>query len=118
MNPVLGLTLGRLCIGVTALVSPRMACRVFGLDVQASPQLGYLARIVGSRDAALGLLTLAARGEARRQLVAIGVGVDASDALAGVLAGLSGTVSKTTAVWLALPALGAVAAGLAGIDAP
>lgn len=117
MNPVDGLALGRLGIGVAALVSPRLACRMFGLDVVANPQLGYLARMVGSREAAIGLLTLAARGGARRRLAAIGIGVDGSDAVAGVLAGLSGTVSKSTAVWLTLPALGAVAAGLAGIDA-
>ena len=114
MNPVTGLSLGRIAIGVVALASPPLAGRLFRLDTAANPQLPYLTRMFGSREIALGAATLLASGAARRNLVVAGIAVDAADAVAGVLAARDGYVSKPTGVFLTAPALGALAAGIAG----
>ncbi|HEY9563789.1 MAG TPA: hypothetical protein VIR30_08470 [Nocardioides sp.] len=113
MNPVTGLNIGRLVLGVLALLSPRLLGSATRLDTANQPQLGYLARMFGSREIALGAVTLVSSGAARRNLVAIGVAVDAADVVAGIAAGANKSVSKSTSVMLTLPALGAVAAGVA-----
>lgn len=117
MNPVTGLALGRIAIGAVALGSPSLAGKLFRLDTEANPQLPYLSRMFGSREIALGAITLAARGRARRNLVLGGIAVDAADAAAGVLAGQDGSVSRTTSAFLTAPALAAIAAGVAGLRA-
>jgi hypothetical protein len=115
MNPVTGLALGRIAVGVVALGSPPLAARLLRLDVADNPQLPYLSRLFGSREIALGLLTLLASGTARRNLVLAGIAVDAADAATGVLGVREGHVSKATAAALAVPAVGAVLSGLAGL---
>ena len=115
MNPVTGLALGRVVIGVLSIFSPSLAAKLFRLDGDANPQLPYLSRMFGSREIALGALTLAASGTARRNLILVGIAVDGSDAVAGHLAGREGYVSRTTSTFLTLPALGAVAAGVVGV---
>ncbi|WP_067429902.1 DUF4267 domain-containing protein [Nocardioides jensenii] len=115
MNPVTGLNLGRLVLGLLSLLTPTLATRIFGLDGAKNPQLGYMTRMFGSREVAVGALTLAASGTRRRDLVLVGVGIDAADAVAGMVSGANGSVSKKTAVLLTLPALGAVIAGVAGL---
>lgn len=114
MNPVTGLALGRIAIGITALASPELAGRLFRLDVASNPQLPYMSRMFGSREIALGAITLAAKGSARRRLVALGMAVDGADAFAGYEAMRSGTVSQSVGIGLTAPALGAVAAGAIG----
>lgn len=114
MNPVTGLSLGRIAIGAAALASPALATRLFRLDGPSNPQLPYLLRMFGSREVALGTLTLLAPPAARRHLVAAGIAVDLADAVAGVTAARDGHVSRPTGAYLSLPALGAVAAGIAG----
>jgi len=115
MNPVTGLALGRIAIGIISIFSPSLAAKLFRLDESNNPQLPYLSRMFGSREIALGALTLASSGAARRNLVLVGIAVDGADAAAGHLAGREGYVSRTTATFLTLPALGAVAAGLVGV---
>ncbi len=114
MNPVTGLSLGRIAIGAVALASPPLAGKLFRLDMAANPQLPYLSRMFGSREIALGAATLLATGTARRNLVAAGIAVDAADAVAGVLAARDGYVSKPIGGFLTAPALAAAAAGVAG----
>ena len=63
----------------------------------------------------LGAATLLARGKTRRNLVLAGIGVDAADTAAAVLAGESGRPDRTTQVLLAVPAAAAVLAGLSGL---
>lgn len=115
MNPVTGLALGRIAIGVVSLGNPGLAGTLFRLDVDGNPQLPYLARMFGAREIALGAVTLLATGSARRNLVLAGIGVDAADAVAGYLAGQEGYVSRTTSGMLTAPAVAAVVAGLAGL---
>ncbi|WP_110205583.1 DUF4267 domain-containing protein [Nocardioides daejeonensis] len=115
MNSVTGLAVGRILIGMLALLAPRSAARLFQLRADEQPQVTYMNRMFGSREITLGAVTLLAPPETRRSMVLIGVAVDAADAAAGVLAGREGVVSKRASLMLTLPALGAVAAGIAGI---
>lgn len=115
MNPVTGLSLARVAIGAVAVASPDLAGKLFRLDPVGNPQLPYLSRMFGAREIAIGALTLAASGSARRNLVLTGILVDASDAVAGYLAGRDGLVDQPTSAMLTAPAIGAVAAGVAGL---
>lgn len=117
MNPVTGLALGRIAIGAVSLASPGLAGKLFRLDVEENPQLPYMARMFGSREIVLGAVTLAARGKARRKLVAVGIAVDGADAYAGIDAMRTGAVSQSVGIGLAAPAVGAVLAGALGLIA-
>lgn len=112
MDPVTGLAFGRLALGTTALVSPRVAQRLMLLDGEANPQLPYMTRMFGSREVALGALTLITSGKARQQVVQLGVAIDGADALAGVAAAASGAVSKKAGLLLTAIAAGAAAVGV------
>ena len=115
MNPVTGLSLGRIAVGSVALANPTYAARALQLDPVTSPQVPFTLRLFGSREVALGLVTLASRGRGRRSLIGLGVLVDAADAATGYLALQEGSVSRTTAASLGGPAVGAVVAGLVGL---
>jgi hypothetical protein len=115
MNPVNGLAVGRIAIGLTALASPAAAAKLFRLDAAANPQLPYMSRLFGSREVALGALTLLARGSARSRLVALGIAIDGADGFAGFDAMRSGTVSRSVGVGLTVPAVGAMVAGAIGL---
>jgi len=117
MNPVNGLALGRIAVGATALASPSLAAKLFRLDLARNPQLQYMSRLFGSREIALGAITLLARGTARRKLIALGMAVDGADAYAGYDAMRSGSVPQSVGFFLTAPALGAVAAGAVGLVA-
>lgn len=102
-------------IGSIAVASPDLAAKLFQLNAGANPQLGFMSRMFGSREIALGAITLMAKGTARRKLVGLGIAVDATDAFAAVDAMRSGSVSRSTGLGLALPAVGAMAAGASGL---
>ena len=74
MNPVTGLSLGRIVVGAISFAKPSVAAGMFGLDIENNPQGPYLARLFGSREIALGAATLLARGTTRRNLVVAGIG--------------------------------------------
>lgn len=112
MNPVIGLSLGRIAVGAAAVANPELAARTFQLDPVSNRQLPYVLRLFGAREIALGLVTLFAGGRTRRGVIAVGVAVDAADAATAYLAMQDGTVSKKTAYTLLAPAAGAVASGL------
>jgi len=115
VNPVIGLSLGRIAVGVVSFVNPALAAKLFGLDVDNNPQGPYLARLFGSREIAIGTATLLARGKTRRNLVLAGIGVDAADAATGVLGIQDKTVPVRTGVLLIVPAILAVLSGFAGL---
>src|SRR4051812_39041508 len=115
MNPVIGLSFGRIAVGTLALAKPELAAKSFQLDPAANPQVPYLLRLFGSREIVLGLVTLLARGRSRSGLVGLGIGVDAADAATAVLAMRDGTVSKRTAYTLIGPAVGAIGSGVVGL---
>lgn len=117
MNPVTGLSLGRIAIGATALAAPQLAGKLFKLDTENNKQLPYMLRMFGSREIALGVVTLVSSGGARRSLVAVGIGVDAADAYAGYEAMNDSSVDQKTGIGLVAPAVLAVAAGFVGLFA-
>ena len=112
MNPVIGLSLGRVAVGAAAVANPESAARMFQLDPVGNPQLPYVTRLFGLREVALGLATLVARGKAQKAIIGLGILVDAGDGATGYLAMQDGTVPRKTAMTLIVPAAGAVGAGL------
>ena len=112
MNPVIGLSLGRIAVGAAAVADPQRAARAFQLDPVSNPQLPYVTRLFGVREVALGLATLMSSGRARTGMVGLGILVDAADGATGYLAMQDGTVSRKTAMTLIGPAVGAVGSGL------
>jgi hypothetical protein len=117
MNPVTGLSLGRIAVGAVSFAKPDVAAGMFGLDTRGNPQSPYLTRLFGSREIALGVATLLARGTARRNLVVAGIGIDLADAVTGVLGIREKTVPVKTGALLIGPAVGAVLSGVAGLRA-
>jgi len=116
MDPITGLAFGRIAVGAVSLVSPSLAAKLFLLDARANPQLPYVTRMFGSREIALGALTLTSTGAARKRLIQIGVAIDGADAFTGVASAASGAVSKKAGIVLALVAAGAVATGIQGLQ--
>lgn len=117
MNPVTGLSLGRIAFGALSLAKPGVAAGMFGLNLENNPQGSVLARAFGSREIVLGAATLMASGTTRRNLALAGIGVDLADAATGVLAIRDKTVPMRTGAMLVGPAIGAVLSGIAGVRA-
>ena len=112
MDPITGLAYGRISIGVLAFLSPSLAGRLFLLDPKENPQLSYMGRMFGSREIALGAITLASSGEARRRLVQLGIAVDGADAFTGLASAATGSVPKKAGLLLTVVAAAAVATGV------
>ncbi len=112
MDPITGLAYGRIAVGTISFLSPSLAARLFLLDSRANPQLPYMSRLFGSREMALGAITLASSGQARRRLVQLGVAVDGADAWTGLITAATGSVPKKAGVVLTLVAAAAVATGV------
>jgi hypothetical protein len=117
MDPITGLAVGRIAVGTISLLSPKLAARLFLLNAKTNPQLPYVTRLFGSRELALGGLTLAASGVARRQLVQAGVAIDSADAVTGLIGTVNGSVSKPAGLLMTLVAGGAVATGVMELQA-
>lgn len=115
MDPVTGLSLGRILIGAAALASPTQAAKISGLDPEANPHLDYFTRMFGAREVALGAITLVSRGALRRNLTLVGIAVDGADAVAGVLGLTEGRLPKGASGILLGAGLGAAASGLSGL---
>jgi hypothetical protein len=112
MNPVTGLSLGRIAVGVASIAAPKLvSSRVTGSAVGP----GLLTQWFGNREIALGLATLTASGKARRNLVLIGIAVDAADAATAYLAVENEDVPRSVGLPGAGVAAGAVVAGLLGL---
>ena len=115
MDPVTGLSLGRIAVGAISFTRPDVAAGLFGLDLAGNPQSPYVARLFGSREIAIGVLTLISRGTTRRNLVLAGIGIDLADAATGVLGIQDKSVPVRTGAMLVGPAIGAVLSGIAGL---
>lgn len=102
----------RLAIGTGALLTPRLAGKLFGLDPAANPQATYLGRLFGTRDVMMGYALTATDGEERDRWLAWGIAVDLGDATAALAGGLRGYLPKRTMVLTGLTALGAAALGV------
>jgi hypothetical protein len=106
----------RIVIGASAWLTPRLAAKSFGLKPTDNPQAPYLGRLFGARDVALGVGTMQATGESRRQWLTIGVAVDAADAVAALAAGRAGYLPPVAAGLVFAPAVAAVALGVAALQ--
>ena len=115
MDPVSGISLGRIAIGVGSLTAPAATAKLFGLDPVANPQLGYFGRMFGTREIALGTVTLLSRGALRRNLTLVGIAVDGADVATGVLELHARSIPKPAGAMLVGAALGAVGSGIAGL---
>jgi hypothetical protein len=112
VNALAGL---RLAVGFGAWLLPRLAGRLFGLDVDGNPQLPYVARLFGVRDIVLGLGTMTSEGEAQNAWLRAGLVCDAADFAAGLLARRNDEIGPVATVLVSAPAVGAVAMGFAAL---
>jgi hypothetical protein len=110
MDPVIGLNVGRMVVGAVALSKPDLLARTLGLDL-SNAQWPYISRMFGGREIALGVVTILAKGTARRNLVAAGIAVDTTDAVSGALALREKSVHPVLAGGLVVTGLLAAASG-------
>jgi hypothetical protein len=110
MNPVTSLALGRIAVGVASLAKPELVASTMG---QAPSPL--LTQWFGSREVALGALTLIASGSARRNLVLVGMAVDGADAATAYAGIQAGQIPKQLGFGLVGVASFAVVSGLLGL---
>jgi uncharacterized protein YjeT (DUF2065 family) len=115
MNPIIGLSLGRIVVGLLFFVRPDLAARLLGQDLQRNPDLALGTRFSGSREVALGAATLLAKGTARRNLIVAGVAVDAADAGAAALGLQDKSVKPARAALLVGAALLGVGQGIVSL---
>lgn len=115
MDPVTGLSLGRIAIGIGSLVAPSGTARLFGIDAAANPNMGIINRMFGAREIALGAVTLVAKGSLRRNLTMVGIAVDGADVAGGALEIAGGGLPKVQGGALVGVAAGAVGAGIAAL---
>jgi len=111
MNPVTGLALGRIAVGVASIAKPELLGSSMGQQSGST----LITQWFGSREIALGLITLAATGSARRNIVLMGVAVDAADAATAYVAIQRGQLAKPVGLGLTGVAVGAAVAGLLGM---
>ena len=114
-DTVTTLCIGRFVVGGGALVAPRAAGRLWGIDTDAGSPSVYLARLFGVRAVAMAALVLAARDEDRRRQLQLGVAVDLVDAAAAAAAGRDGGLRRATAVAATLAALVEAGLGVASL---
>jgi len=112
MDPVTLLSLGRIAVGAASIAKPDLVAKRMVGQAEDPP---LLTQWFGTREIALGLVTLLARGGNRRTLVLAGMAVDAADAGVTYSAMQNGSLQKR----LALPAIAvaafAVVSGLLGL---
>lgn len=115
------LALGRTGAGASMIVRPRLLPQLMGVDSATATRVGWVVQMLGAREVAVGLGTLAAARtpdrRAARAWIAAGVLCDAVDALAVGGALLRGRVAKGAGAATLAVALGAVAVGLDALQA-
>ena len=94
-------------LGAAAVLAPRTTAGAFG--VAAGGSLPLLVRMVGVRNAVMGLRTLEATGDEQAKAVQAGFVVGAVDAVAVLAAWRAGLVTRKAALGV-LVVLGAIAA--------
>lgn len=114
MNPVTGLALGRIAVGIASLAKPELVATSMG----QAPSSPLLTQWFGTREVALGAVTLLATGSARRNLVLVGAAVDGADAATAYAGIQAGQINKQLGLGLVGIASGAVLAGLLGLRDP
>ena len=96
MSPfAVALAAGRIAIGAFTWVAPQPAAKVFGLE--ADPKFGYIARLFGARDVALGVGVLTTSGDAHRSWLQLGLACDGLDTVAAMLGERDGSMRPQAA---------------------
>lgn len=115
MDPVTSISLGRIIIGICAFVSPELTAKVFGLSPADNQHLPYMSRMFGARETAVGAITLASKGTARRNLTLVGMAIDAADATTGALELRAKRIPLAAGIMLVGVAAGAVVSAGAAV---
>ena len=114
------LALGRAGAGATMILRPRSFPQLMGLDSATATRVGWAVQMLGAREIALGVGTLAALGSpdrrASRTWLMAGILCDAVDAVAVTGALLRGRVSKGSGAAVLAVALSAVALGSRALE--
>ena len=113
-NALIGIRAG---VGAGTWLAPKLAGRMFGLDAVANPQLPYVGRLFGARDVALAAGLSMSGGPSRKLWLQLGIACDIADAIAGLLAGRAGQLSKRSTLLVTAPALLGIALGVAALQA-
>ena len=114
------LAVGRTGAGVVMLARPRLMPQTMGVDSASAAKTGWVVQMLGARELALGLGTLAALrsrdSRAARTWVQVGVLCDGLDVLTVGAALAAGRLSKAVGGAVVLTALGAALAGLQALQ--
>jgi hypothetical protein len=105
----------RVTLGLSALLFPRLAGRLFLLDPDGNPQLPYIGRMWGVRNLALAAGLAGATGPDRRRWWTINVGIDLVDAAASIASWRRGELGTPTAALVTAVAVGAAGLGAASL---
>ena len=107
------LAMMRMTIGLSALVAPRLAAKVFAMDPDANPQAMFLGRLFGVRNAAIGLTLRDGTPDEQRRWLRYGVVIDVVDIAALLIAGTNGSLPKRAVAVIGPTAALATALGVA-----
>lgn len=114
---ILALSVLRSTVGITSLLLPTLASRIFYIPASTS---GIMFRLFGSRDLVLGSYLFLARNgvsvEARRTALLLGMVVDGIDVLSTVVCMMQGELGWQAGVWVGAGALMFVAMGWWGLE--
>lgn len=111
------LTVLRFIVGGGTWLAPGLMGRMFGLDADRAPELKYVGRLFGVRDAVLGVGLASTDGDSRRLWWQLGVACDVADAAAALMAMRRRDVTAGSGVLLTAFALLATGLGTAALAA-
>lgn len=103
--------ISRIVVGASAYLTPNLSGRLFGLDPDGNPQLPYIGRLFGARDAVLGAGVLRSSKKQKDAWFAAGLACDVADVGAGALAGIRGQLPPAAAALVTATAAGFAVAG-------
>jgi hypothetical protein len=107
----------RTVLGISTLLAPRIAGKLFFLDPDENPQLPVIGRMWGIRNLSLAAGMYAATGANRAQWWRLQPVIDVLDFLAITAEWRRGTVPGPAAVLMAGTAVGATALGVLSVPA-
>jgi hypothetical protein len=110
-----GLIRGRAAIGTGAFLAPTLTGRLFGLNPAANPQAPFISRLFASRDVALAAGLAMSSDSDRTRWLQAGIACDVADAVAAILAGRSGQLSKFSSALITLTGLSGAASGVVAL---